>query len=482
MEPIRSKARPRLAASSIRMEIQAKLASTTPCTPEFLDLAIAWADRHVSVLDRINEFDTSGERSSTTESVVVTAWLIARDGTNDLIRERGDWMRTVFIKAFAGNDEPSFVMRSGLSMNPRAIAFVGQTLLLHKDRRDDDFRLLLHFVVRSGYAAAHGFGVSIHALTTIHEHFVPAILRCAFLSAIMLDYGWRLTEEQKQVREREHQAVLDAGVNEIANWLERYHNERWREIADQIQLRSQEASTWPKLADAMATGFNSETLLFEQFAGYSEKEQLDLQQYEPRFAAVDVILGHKRVQQTNIVKQADVVMAMYLLWNEFSPDVRQANFRYYEPRTAHGSSLSPSIHALVAARLGEINLAARYLKQSAEMDLGNNMGNASGGIHAAAAGGLWQAAVFGFAGLHASSEGVKLSPHLLPHWRRLSFPWQWRSHHLRISIEQNLIQVNVTGPSSVKLTIDNGPEIEASPDQNYTVIREQNRWNAWHAA
>jgi len=220
MEPIRSKARPRLAESSLCIEIQAKLASTTPCTPEFIEQAIAWADRHVSVLDRIDEFDTSGERSSTTESVVVTAWLIARDGTNDLIRERGDWMRTVFIKAFAGNDEPSFMMRSGLSMNPRAIAFVGQTLLLYKDKRDGDFRLLLHFVVRSGYAAAHGFGVTIHALTTIHEHFVPAILRCAFLSAVMLDYGWRLTDEQKQVRAREHQAVLDAGVNEIANWLE----------------------------------------------------------------------------------------------------------------------------------------------------------------------------------------------------------------------------------------------------------------------
>jgi len=150
-QPIRGKARPRLAEISLCIEIQAKLASTTPCTPEFIEQAMAWADRHVSVLDRTNEFDTSGERSSTTEAVVVAAWLIARDDTNYLIRERGDWMRTVFIKAFAGNDEPNFVMRSGLSMNPRAIAFVGQTLLLHKVRRDGDFRLLLHFVVRSGY-------------------------------------------------------------------------------------------------------------------------------------------------------------------------------------------------------------------------------------------------------------------------------------------------------------------------------------------
>ena len=210
----------RLAESSLCMEIQTKMASSTPCTPEFLDQAIAWADRHVAVLDRIDEFDTSGERSSTTESVVVTALLIARDGTDKLIRERGDWMRTVFMKAFASNDEPSFVMRAGLSMNPRAIAFVGQTLLLHKDRRNGDIRLLLQSVMRSAYAAAHGFGVAIHVLTTIHPKFVPAILRCAFLSAVTLDYGWRLTDQQKQVRAREHQAILEAGMNRIADWLE----------------------------------------------------------------------------------------------------------------------------------------------------------------------------------------------------------------------------------------------------------------------
>jgi len=74
--------------------------------------------------------------------------------------------------------------------------------------------------MRSAYAAAHGFGVAIHALTTIHPMFVPAILRCAFLSAVTLDYGWRLTDEQKQERGREHQVVLDAGIGEVAEWLE----------------------------------------------------------------------------------------------------------------------------------------------------------------------------------------------------------------------------------------------------------------------
>jgi len=179
------------------------------------------------------------------------------------------------------------------------------------------------------------------------------------------------------------------------------------------------------------------------------------------------------------VKQPDVVMAIYLLWNQFSPEVREANFEYYEPRTAHGSSLSPSIHALVAARLGKMELAQLYLKQSAEIDLGNNMGNAAGGIHAAALGGLWQAVVFGFAGIQGCSDGLSLTPRLLSHWRRLSFPLQWRNHQLRISLKQDSVEVNATGPDSIKLSITNGPELNVLPTRNYSTQREQHRWGAW---
>jgi hypothetical protein len=108
---------------------------------------------------------------------------------------------------------------------------------------------------------------------------------------------------------------------------------------------------------------------------------------------MDTILGHEQIQKTNVVKQAAVVLATFLLWDEISPEVRTANFRYYEPRTGHGSSLSPSIHALIAAQIGYMECAESYLKQAAEIDLGNNMGNAAGGVHAAALGGLWQAIV-----------------------------------------------------------------------------------------
>lgn len=269
---------------------------------------------------------------------------------------------------------------------------------------------------------------------------------------------------------------------EIADLLRKRWTGRWDRLSDELHLSDTEVGGWPKLADAMATGFDSRTLIYEQFAGYHQKEHLDLKAYEPRFAAMDAILGHHRVQQTDIVKQPDVVMAIYLLWDQFPPDVREANFRFYEPRTAHGSSLSPSIHALVAARLGDMELAGKYLKQAAEIDLGDAMGNAAGGVHAAAIGGLWQAMVFGFAGLETSRDGVTLSPNLLEHWGGLTFPCQWRNSRLQIAIEPGAVRFAATGPEQIKVGMANRDPIMAIPGRSYLSVREPLGWSELQAA
>ena len=272
--------------------------------------------------------------------------------------------------------------------------------------------------------------------------------------------------------------ALRRGVD-VAELLKERWRDHWSRLSEQMQLSESEVNVWPKLADVMATGFNSSSLLFEQFAGYFSKEHVDLKQFEPRFTAVDVILGHSRVRETDIVKQADVVMAIHLLWNELPSDVREANFRFYEPRTAHGSSLSPSIHALVAARLGDMALARQYLKQSAEIDLNNTMGNAAGGIHAAAVGGLWQAIVFGCGGFSTTTDAITLRPQFLSEWRRVSFPFRWRDHRLRVSMEQDAVQLSIAGAGPLRIRIADSPDLLALPDRTYMVDRARSSWGAW---
>lgn len=253
----------------------------------------------------------------------------------------------------------------------------------------------------------------------------------------------------------------------------------WQELSLRLRLTIEETDDWQKLASVMFIPFNPQTLLYEQFSGYFNKEHIDLKRYEPRSAAMDTILGHERIQKTDIVKQADVVLATFLLWDQIRPDARGANLRYYEPRTGHGSSLSPSVHALMAARIGDLECAQSYLRQAAEIDLGNNMGNAAGGVHAAALGGLWQAMVFGFAGFRAQSDGISFAPKLLPHWRRLSLPLLWRTRNLFVCIEPQTIRVSTPGQEPFRLRLEGGFEINACGGAAYIAERTASGWGAW---
>ena len=136
-------------------------------------------------------------------------------------------------------------------------------------------------------------------------------------------------------------------------WLRSAGRSQWRALSRRLGIEPEEPRRWLRVARDLYTGFDEQTGLFEQFRGYFGLEEIDLAAFVPRTAPMDVLLGRERIQRSKIIKQPDVVMLVHLLWERMPPEVRKANFEYYEPRCGHGSSLSPAIHALVAARLGE---------------------------------------------------------------------------------------------------------------------------------
>jgi kojibiose phosphorylase len=287
-----------------------------------------------------------------------------------------------------------------------------------------------------------------------------------------------------------HEGVDDnACTNVLAQWnleraveaarlLEERWPERRRELYARLQIGPEEPAQWGVAAEKMYTGLDPQTLLFEQFRGYFGLEEIDLAAYEPRTAPMDVVLGRERTQRSQVIKQADVVLLMHLLWDRFAPGVREANFRYYEPRTGHGSSLSPAVHAVVAARLGEVALAERYFRQAAEIDLGNGMGNAAGGVHLANLGGLWQAAVMGFAGMALRPDGLGFAPCLPSRWRRLAFRVCWRNREVSVVLgsEPRTIEVQVEGPGSIAVALADGAAASLVPGRRYASRRENGRW------
>jgi trehalose/maltose hydrolase-like predicted phosphorylase len=187
----------------------------------------------------------------------------------------------------------------------------------------------------------------------------------------------------------------------------------------------------------VSTGLDAKTVLFEQFAGYFALEEIKLAVYAGRSVPMDVVLGRERTQRCQVIKQADVVALLGLLPEEFVGDTKTANFHYYEPRCGHGSSLSRAMHGLVAARLGYSEMALRYFRQTAAIDLADTHVAIDGGLHIAALGGVWLTAVFGFAGLALRSGGVAIDPQLPTGWISLSFGLQWRGQRLKIRIDQS---------------------------------------------
>ena len=246
---------------------------------------------------------------------------------------------------------------------------------------------------------------------------------------------------------------LEKGL-EVAEILAARYPEQWKGLIEKISLLPEELSSWREAAARMYTGLDSETGLFEQFRGYFELEDLDPVDYRDCGLPIDVVLGVERIQRSKVNKQADVLMLFFLLWERYPAEVREKNFLFYEPKTAHGSSLSPPVHALLAARLGNLPLFERYFRQTAEIDLSRDFGNAAGGIHMGALGGLWQAVVFGLGGFRASGKGLAFEPRLPEGWKNLSLPLQWRGRHLTARILPQAAEVLLERGESCSVAID----------------------------
>ncbi|WP_373536828.1 beta-phosphoglucomutase [Microcoleus sp.] len=221
----------------------------------------------------------------------------------------------------------------------------------------------------------------------------------------------------------------------VYEWLQRSFPDQAAALAQRLQLTSEHLRRWQTAIAQIYIPDNATTGLIEQFEGFFQLQDIDLNDYEPRDRSMQAILGIDETNQRQVLKQPDVLMLLYLMRDTqtISDDVLQKNWDYYAPRTdsTYGSSLTPAIHAILAAKLGAAAIAYQQFMQAARVDLDDNRGNTADGIHAASAGGVWQAVVFGFSGIQLKNDGPVATPHLPSTWTRLKFKLRWRGtwHH-----------------------------------------------------
>jgi trehalose/maltose hydrolase-like predicted phosphorylase len=231
---------------------------------------------------------------------------------------------------------------------------------------------------------------------------------------------------------------------ETAALLQTRWPQAWAGLAARLGLGAAEIADWADAAETIVTGQDPVTGLYEQFEGYFRLEAIDLADYAGRSAPMDVVLGRERIQQSQVVKQADVVALLGLLPEVFVGASAADNFAVYAPRCSHGSSLSRAMHGLAAARLGLADSALGFFRDTASIDLSDTHAAIAGGVHIAAQGGLWLIAVFGFAGLSLAEDGVALDPRLPAQWTALSFALAWRGRRLSLRIGPEPLGIQVT--------------------------------------
>ena len=204
----------------------------------------------------------------------------------------------------------------------------------------------------------------------------------------------------------------------------------------------EEAREWRRLADALVDGYDPASGRYEQFAGFDDLEPLLIGELARPPVAADLLLGRERVGETQVVKQADVLMLHHLVSEEVRPGSLAPNLEFYEPRTAHGSSLSPAIHASLFARAGRLGRALQAMRLAATVDLEDVTGTTATGLHLATMGGLWQALAFGFAGLRPQGDRLVVDPHLPDAWEELQLRVRFRGARARIRIRHDEVAVD----------------------------------------
>ncbi len=195
-------------------------------------------------------------------------------------------------------------------------------------------------------------------------------------------------------------------------WLQKASAAKTQELTKQLGLTEERIQHMHDVADHLRFPQDPNTGLIEQFDGFFELQRIDLAKYQGRKDSYQGILGVEAIQKYQLVKQADVLMMLTMLDQEFDRKTKEANWDYYYPITDHdyGSSLTPALHVILACELDHMEDVYALFMKGARVDLDNLRGNTPDGVHAACAGAVWQAAVLGCAGLRITDDGYTTKP------------------------------------------------------------------------
>ncbi len=227
-----------------------------------------------------------------------------------------------------------------------------------------------------------------------------------------------------------------------------------KKLIEKIKLSVKEVNKWKDIAACIRINMERKQVI-EQFDGYFRKRRVKISGWDEHY--LPILLSEKMTprdyKNTQLIKQADVVMLLYLLSDVFGSKTQKQNYEYYVDRTLHRSSLSLPVYAIMGIDTGDRSRAYRFFNTALCTDISNINNNTGEGIHAACMGGIWQVLINGFAGARIQKEILSIDPRLPIIWRKVLFSLHWRGNLLRLEIKNNKIKIKLIFLKKKKIKI-----------------------------
>ena len=211
--------------------------------------------------------------------------------------------------------------------------------------------------------------------------------------------------------------------------------ETFEALKEKTGLAEEEMALWREIAEQMYLPQGASGLI-EQHDGYFNLPHTDIDLIPISQFPLYEHWSYDRIYRSDMIKQPDVLMMLYLYNTSFSETEKRVNYEFYEPRTIHESSLSPAIHSILAAELGKMEEAVRFFGFATRLDLDNYNRNTREGLHVTSIAMAWANIVYGFAGLRSDGDGLRFAPRLPERWRKLCFSMVFKGRVIRVCMEK----------------------------------------------
>jgi alpha,alpha-trehalose phosphorylase len=246
-------------------------------------------------------------------------------------------------------------------------------------------------------------------------------------------------------------------------------------LARKTALEPPEMEAWMRAAEHMYVPYDEKLKIIPQDDAFLEREPWDFENTPPERYPLLLFYHPLNIYRKQVIKQADVVLAMFLLGDVFSLETKKRNFEFYDPLTTGDSSLSSCVEAIIAAQIGDMERAIRYGMAALLMDLADAGGNVKDGCHIASMGGTWMMFTYGFGGMRDDNGTLSFWPRRAPEDNAiLRFPLTYRGQLLEVEIGQDQVEYALREGES--LVIHHEAEEVRLTREHPVAVRPISRW------